>query len=120
MGSVAQCFDNVIPRSACKPAGHFPAVKGNRCRRPDAVGTMPSMSDRDNAVALALLRRLVADGTAKRLREEAHLSLADVGRACGTDAATVWHWERGRRPSAALAMRYADLLGELADVGVAV
>lgn len=77
------------------------------------------MSPTDRAVTLALLRRLVADGTAKRLREQAQLSLADVGRACGTDAATVWHWEHGRRPRATVALRYAELIGQLADTLVA-
>jgi len=59
---------------------------------------------------------MVADGTVKQLREDAHLTLSDVGRACGTTAATVWWWEHGRQPHPQLGIRYAELLGMLGDL----
>jgi DNA-binding transcriptional regulator YiaG len=79
------------------------------------ISVMPSTRPTDRAVALALVRRLVADGTAKRIREAAHLSLSDVGRACGTSAASVWYWERGREPRPALGILYAEVLSRLSD-----
>jgi transcriptional regulator with XRE-family HTH domain len=74
--------------------------------------------DTAQVATLALLRRMVVDGTAKRLRLEWGLSLGDVARALSTDPSTVWMWEeRGRRPRADLATKYAELLGRLAEAG---
>jgi DNA-binding transcriptional regulator YiaG len=51
------------------------------------------------------------------IREDAGLSLSDVARAVGTDAATVYRWESGhKRPSARYAQGYRDLLQELGDL----
>ena len=78
------------------------------------------METTTQAVTLALLRRLVSDGSTKRLRLRARLSLADVGRAVGVDPSTVWAWEEtGRLPRSDAALRYASLLGELLEAGVA-
>ncbi len=79
---------------------------------------MPSQTT-EQAVTLALLRRLVSDGTAKQLRERARLSLADVARAVGADASSVLMWERGRQPRAAAALRYAELIAALAEIAPA-
>lgn len=68
-----------------------------------------------DAVMLALVRELVSDGSARRIRTGAHLSLSDVGRSLGGVAAsTVLRWERGSLPRAAMALRYGELLSELA------
>ena len=67
------------------------------------------------AVNLALLRRLTADGGARRLRTRNALSLAEVARAVGVTAPSVWRWEHGeQRPRGDAAARYAALLAELA------
>jgi DNA-binding transcriptional regulator YiaG len=76
-------------------------------------------STTEQAVTLALLRRLVADGTAKQLRERARLSLADVARAVGADASSVLMWERGRQQRAPAALRYAELIAALAEIAPA-
>ncbi len=71
----------------------------------------------DVLVTLALVRALVASGGARRIRERAGLSLAEVGRACKTDGSTIWRWERGAVPRAEFALRYADALAALVDLG---
>jgi transcriptional regulator with XRE-family HTH domain len=66
---------------------------------------------------LVLLRRALADGTARRLREAAGLSLADVARPAGVTAATISRWESGTRtPRAEQALRYAAVLKALQAV----
>jgi transcriptional regulator with XRE-family HTH domain len=71
----------------------------------------------DEIVALALTRRLAADGSARRLREENGLSLADVGNAIGTSPTTIWRWEHGERsPHGNLAIRYAAVLSGLIGI----
>lgn len=50
----------------------------------------------------------------RRLRESARVSQAVVARAVGVSASAVGAWERGeRRPSPAVAGRYAEVLSEL-------
>lgn len=74
-------------------------------------------SPKPPAVTLALVRRMAADGTAKRLRLQADLSLAELGRDVGVPASTILRWERGdSRPRGELAQRYAQVLSELAEV----
>jgi transcriptional regulator with XRE-family HTH domain len=59
----------------------------------------------------------LAEGSAKTLRELNGLSLAEVGRAIDTSAATIWRWERGDRiPRGDLALRYGALLAELSGI----
>ena len=72
--------------------------------------------DMDRAVQLALVRHLVKAGAARQLREESHLSLADVGRALhGVAPSTVLRWEHGHCvPRGERALRYAELLTSLA------
>ena len=77
---------------------------------------MPPVSQTDDVLVLALMRRLVSDGSARALREQAGLSLSDVARAIDTSPTTIWRYERGRRPHGDVAQRYARLLAQLADL----
>jgi DNA-binding transcriptional regulator YiaG len=71
----------------------------------------------NDALFIALVRRLIKDGSAQRIREEAQLSLGDVGRALGgVTASTVMRWERGSLPRSGMAIRYGQLLARLADL----
>lgn len=74
--------------------------------------------DRITHTALvAQVRRLTANGSAKRLRERARLSLQDVGDAVGVSAVTIWRWELDKAsPRPALAARYGALLAELMEL----
>lgn len=64
-----------------------------------------------DVLRLAAARTAAATGEARRLRQDAHLSLADVAATCDVDQATVHRWECGkRRPSLPAALRYAILL----------
>ena len=75
------------------------------------------MVQSNKALVLALMRRLVADGSARSLREGARLSLSEVGRAVGTSPATIFRYEnRQRVPHGETAMRYANFLAQLADL----
>jgi len=63
---------------------------------------------------LAAVRALAADGSARRIRQAARLSLAEVGNACGVDQSTVYRWETGKRaPRGTPAIRYGALLNAL-------
>ena len=70
-------------------------------------------------VALGLVRRAAADGTTRRVRTAAGVTLAEVGRAAGVEAQTVCRWESGRRsPRGHAAERYAAvIIALIASVG---
>lgn len=67
---------------------------------------------------LAIVRRLVRDGSARRIREAASVSRLEVARTLGITVGAVAHWERGRREprDADLAGRYLDMLRLLARI----
>jgi transcriptional regulator with XRE-family HTH domain len=66
---------------------------------------------------LALVRKYCADGTARRLRVEARLSLQDVADACSVDVASASRWERNKAcPQRRLALRYGEFLVGLAEL----
>ncbi len=68
------------------------------------------------STSLAVLRRLTTNGTARRLRQDAGLSLADVAKDVGVGAPTILRWETGQRvPRGDRALRYADVLADLAS-----
>jgi DNA-binding transcriptional regulator YiaG len=68
-------------------------------------------------LAVAQLRADLRSGRAREIRERAHLSLAEVARALGTDPSAVWGWESGRRsPRGPNAAKYASLLWKLDQV----
>jgi DNA-binding transcriptional regulator YiaG len=63
---------------------------------------------------LAEAREFIASGEARRIREAARLSLADVAGAVGADYSGVGRWERGERvPRGPAAIKYARLLTRL-------
>lgn len=66
---------------------------------------------------LVLLRRMCADGTARRVRLGAHVSCADVGAECGASASAVSRWERAQRlpRDPLLAAGYARTLARLME-----
>lgn len=64
---------------------------------------------------LARVRGLALSGEARRIRTEARVSLADIGKACGVAESTVYRWESGlRAPRGRPAIRYLKLLDRLA------
>lgn len=68
----------------------------------------------DDAVTLARLRADAASGRARKIRERARLSRAEVAAAVGVTQLTVARWEAGRTmPHGDPAARYADLLARL-------
>jgi DNA-binding transcriptional regulator YiaG len=70
----------------------------------------------DDLLLIAAAHRMLADGTAKRLRVSSGLSQGQVGAACGpVTAAAVSRWELGERlPRTRPALLYARLLDRLA------
>lgn len=63
---------------------------------------------------LAKVRAACASGEARRIRQAARLSLADVAGAIGVDLTAISRWERGERsPRGAAALRYGELLDRL-------
>lgn len=74
-----------------------------------------------DAVSIILARRAASDGTARRVRELAGLSLDEMARFVHVSPQTILRWELGRRtPRAAAALRYAEglrlLIATLSDV----
>lgn len=71
----------------------------------------------NDAFILALVRASCADGSARRLREAARLSLRDVALACDVNIATASRWERGHCfPQRAAALRFGRFLQALENV----
>lgn len=63
---------------------------------------------------IARVRELIATGAARRIREAARLSLAEMAKPCHVTASAVWRWEQGKRmPRGEAALRYAALLDGL-------
>jgi DNA-binding XRE family transcriptional regulator len=66
------------------------------------------------AIELVRVRRLVATGAARALRESAGLSMTETAQAAGVAKTTIWRWEtRQRRPRGATVERYAKVLEDL-------
>lgn len=69
----------------------------------------------DAAVDLALARAWAASGEARRLREAANLSIAEIADSVHSADTTIWRWEKGRSaPHGPAAARYGRLLRRLA------
>jgi transcriptional regulator with XRE-family HTH domain len=65
---------------------------------------------------LIRVRRMAKTGTARHIREEAGLSLAEIADAAGLHKTTVFRYEHGlRRPRGEAAARYLRVLEELAQ-----
>jgi DNA-binding transcriptional regulator YiaG len=66
------------------------------------------------AVRLTRIRRLVASGAARAIRESAGLSLDEASASANVNRITIHRWERGqRKPHGEAALRYLTLLEEL-------
>lgn len=71
----------------------------------------------ESVVNLSKVRTLAASGEAKAIRLKNRISLSEIAAACEVDQSTVWQWENGgRKPRGEAALRYAELLRELAEV----
>lgn len=65
-------------------------------------------------ILIATAARKLNDGSARKIRESAGLSQAQVGAACNVTAAAVSRWElRERLPRTKAAIAYARLLERL-------
>jgi transcriptional regulator with XRE-family HTH domain len=63
---------------------------------------------------LTEVRDAARSGRARRIRELAGVTQAELGTAVGVDGSTIHRWERGsRRPSGAPALAYAKALKTL-------
>lgn len=72
--------------------------------------------DIESAQRITAARQMLADGTARTIRKQAGLSLADAGSVVGVDQVTVWRWETGRRvPRSEHALKYGALLRALRE-----
>jgi DNA-binding transcriptional regulator YiaG len=70
----------------------------------------------DHALALVEARQLASSGAGRMIREASNLSLAELGRAVGADASTIYRWEtQERTPTGDLAVAYRDFLIELRE-----
>jgi transcriptional regulator with XRE-family HTH domain len=68
-----------------------------------------------DALQLARVRAICRSGAARRVREAAGLTKAEVGRGSGVSGPAVSRWEGGSRaPTGAEALRYLKLLEKLA------
>lgn len=60
---------------------------------------------------LIWVRKVCANGTARKLRTQARLTLAEVGEAVRVYPSTIYYWEVGSRvPRGVAALRYAEIL----------
>jgi DNA-binding transcriptional regulator YiaG len=72
--------------------------------------------DVHDLAALARVRRMAADGSARRIRQAARLSGPEVAGVLGVTAQAVSDWERGNhRPSPEVALAWLRLLDDLAQ-----
>lgn len=71
----------------------------------------------ETTTELAKIRILCHTGKARRIREEANVSLSEIATEVGVTPTTVWRWETNlRRPAGAMAHRYAAVLRGLQQV----
>lgn len=70
--------------------------------------------DTGELTQLRRVRDQAQSGEARRLREDAGLSLTEVAKAIGVTASAVSQWESGRRrPRGIAALKYAAVLASL-------
>jgi DNA-binding transcriptional regulator YiaG len=68
----------------------------------------------EELVLLGIARRRAKDGSGRRIRTTAHLSLRLIADAIAVSEGTVCRWEKGeRRPSGNAGVRWARLLDQL-------
>lgn len=69
------------------------------------------MAPMNDLLAMARVRGACIDGSARRVREDAHLSVREVARVVGAEPSTVSRWERATRlPRGSAGERYARLV----------
>jgi DNA-binding transcriptional regulator YiaG len=69
----------------------------------------------NDAIRLVRIRRLMENGTARVIRESAGLSYSEAASGATVDRMSIYRWEHGkRRPHGEAALRYLELLEELA------
>ncbi|MET0417289.1 MAG: helix-turn-helix transcriptional regulator [Actinoplanes sp.] len=77
------------------------------------VGSIDPMTA-EQLVLLGIAARRAEDGSGRRIRESAHLSLRLVAQNIGVAEATVSRWEKGnRKPRGEAAIRWVRLLDQL-------
>ena len=70
--------------------------------------------DSTQTLQLVQVRRLMKSGEAKRIREDAGLSLGEAVGAAGISVAGLWRWEAHERiPTGDPALRYAGFLRKI-------
>jgi len=78
---------------------------------------MPNDETHSAAADIARARLFIADGTARRIRLSARLSVGDIARAGGWSESTVHRWESGERaPRSEAALRYLEILRSLTEL----
>jgi DNA-binding transcriptional regulator YiaG len=78
---------------------------------------MADMTDVLTSSKLASVRALCRDGSARRIRQSADVSLQEVARDVGVSPNAVWQWEMGKRsPHGEAAIAYASVLEGLQGV----
>jgi transcriptional regulator with XRE-family HTH domain len=71
--------------------------------------------DTKRILRLAAARRHAATGTGRTIRQRANVSMREVAEAIGSSEPTLSRWETGQRqPHGEVAVRWAELLAELA------
>lgn len=77
----------------------------------------PLAAQAEEMILVVAVRRMLASGHARRVRENAGLSLREAGSAAGVDAGAIHRWENGTaRPQPATAVLYGRFLQELQNV----
>ena len=81
---------------------------------PDRPKQVPLAAQAAELVLAVRVRRMLATGEARRIRETAGLSLKAAGEAAGVDARALHRWETGKTcPQVATAVLYGRFLLEL-------
>ncbi len=82
------------------------------------AGMERTLTPAEDVAAVALLRQLTANGSARALRQRHQLSLAEVAKVVGATPGAVFKWETGLRSirDGEAAKRYAALLARLVEL----
>jgi len=81
--------------------------------------TSEALTGTEILFCLTQARQLANDGTGRRIRIAAGVSLAEIARACGSTRGTISKWERGLlSPHGPPAVRYSAVIKALATTVV--
>ena len=67
----------------------------------------------EQVTLIARGRRHAAEGTGRKIRTEAHVTVAQIASLVGVYPADVWRWERGAIPRSKHALAWAQVLDHL-------